>query len=232
MLELTYNGKNYSLPLHSGRLSGSFCLDEDWRDLDYASSGNSLDLTMVLYYSVPQSAFEGLLDMGFVNDVEQPLLFLEFEILHTQWDHELDQSVLIGNLKRFSGLHDMEGLKLSPEICKNSTLWFPGGMSLADIESIEFGNSAAEQIAVRFSGSTSDRDGRLDFAAHHTLSFEIEVRIEHGNHVFKGKSVEERFSEIRECFASLYDAKGYSAKERVIDPADNSVAIVFTPLTE
>lgn len=230
MLELTYRKTSYSLPLHSGTFIGSMTVDDNWRDLDYAGGGSSLHLSLDSYYKVPESQLEDLRETGlFDGEVEQPLLALMLEIHHTDFDIQRERCAVIGNLPVFCSLSDFEGVKLSAAICKKSYVSFPV-MEVNEIKAIAFGSVVGQSIGIQFSGSGGDRYGKLDFAVSVALPFEIKVEITHGNHVFKGKGVNERLSEIRACFATLYNATRYSAKERVIDPADKSVEIIFSPL--
>lgn len=238
MLKITFKNQVYELPLSQGEIIGSFCLDENWRSLNYKEN-SSLSLDVHFYYCVPTHLALALYEHNLVNLPENidgpvinpqalPLIDLDLQINDTEYDFENEKSVLLGTLSRFPTIDELSHHTFEKNILENSTLWFPSFGQIAVLEKIAFGEKSENKLDISISGRCSDMRGELLFEIkEEKMPFSIIGKIAGYANEFVGFSKEKRFQEIKDCFSLLYNIDKYNLSERVINTEFKGVEIIF-----
>ncbi|AFZ03217.1 hypothetical protein [Calothrix sp. PCC 6303] len=229
MLQFTYLEKKYLLNLVEGCMYGSISLDENWRYLNYKNGDSNLNIDLSLFFSPNDKEIDDLGKYGFIDScVPNALLNLDMSIQQCTYNFKTNKSDLIANIKRFPEIEDFQRCSVSSEILKESTLWFSIMPKLVTLTAINFNQATGNNVSVFFAGHTEDINGKLDFTVNVVqLPFKLKFKIEGYPDRFVGKSIKERFQEIRDCFSSIYDISKYSAEECVVDKQTKEVLIQF-----
>lgn len=250
MLKVSYENKEYKFPIMNpikcnSYLYGFVELDNNWRELDYKNGGHSLGITATSYFEVPKNLFKKLYESDvfyaeqIIDEIEDGIISKELPVINFDlgidftkiFDFKTYKSVLIGNIKtHFPRFRDLENLKLDANIIENSTL------------NIGYFNYEPTLKAVNF-GEIKDNTIHLickaAFETYHKIKGEIEIDVwlpinlyfEAGVYAdsFPDKSIEERLTEVRDCFATIYDISEYNLVEKVISEKAKRVRIQFEP---
>ena len=151
MLQINVNNKTYQLPLLKGETNNWLHLNEDEFDIQ-------------LIFEMPSTMVESLYnETNGIQTDENPILVLHLEIHHTIYNFDTDAVETIGDLKINPNFKDLEHLKLSNSINKESTLYFPGYAQRATMTSISFGEIDENEIYIELSGTCIDINGILNF---------------------------------------------------------------------
>lgn len=151
MLKFNLKDKTYKLPLLKGKSNNWIKLEEDELDIE-------------LIFTVPTSMISNLYkESNIIQTDENPIIVLNLEVNYNKYNYDTEEIKPIGNLKLSPTFKDLENIKLSDNICRESTLYFPGFAQRANIKSISFGKILDNEISIEISGTSIDIDGELNF---------------------------------------------------------------------
>ena len=179
--------------------------------MDYKHGDSALNLFLSLSYRVPASY---LVDNNFiwadaVSEDETALINLELEINHTDFDLDSMITKVLGEIPLFPSLTDLQNQQANRSILQNSTLWFPAYANPAQLSKINFGKIIGNQIEVTCSGDCVDINGKMSFTFTEQVDFVISSEIEGYPANFESFTIQDRFAEIKNCFATIYNIDKY-----------------------
>lgn len=151
MLKFNFKDKTYKLPLLEGKSNHWIKLEEDEFDIE-------------LVFTVPSAMISNLYKKSnIIQTDENPIIVLNLEVNYNKYDFDTEEVKPIGNLKLNPTFADLENIKLSENIIRESTLYFPGYAQRAKIKSISFGKILDNEISIEVKGMSIDIDGELNF---------------------------------------------------------------------
>ncbi|UZR99532.1 hypothetical protein [Chondrinema litorale] len=229
MLKIQYQDKSFELPLSKANLLGSFSLDEDWQQMDYKHGDSALNLCMLLSYRVPTSYLTNndFIWVDAVDQEETALINLELEINHTDFDLDNKKTRVLGEILLFPSLTDLQNQQANQSILQDSTLWFPAYANPTQLNKINFGKIIGNQIEVTCSGDCVDINGKMSFTFTEQVDFVISSEIEGYPENFQDFTIQDRFAEIKNCFATIYNIDKYTFEERVKNELTKNVCVDF-----
>lgn len=226
MLTVSYQGEIHNFPCTQAELVGRFSLEQDWREKSYALGGSCLDLLLELVYSVPESVTGSALEKYSAMELSHDsLVWLELEFDHTEYDVESGWFKPTAELALFPAASDLEGRTLSQALVQEALLWCPISTGRADFQEIRFGRMQTGGLPVCID-ATAYQCGLC--VREESVPFTLEVGLWAGPGNFPGWDLDRKFSEIEECFASLYDVENFSAERRILDPSSGDVKVRFS----
>lgn len=248
MLKIFYQNKTFKFPLknptkESSSVYGIIHVDTNWREQDYQSGHQTLNLGATSCFEIPRSLFKAVYEHGdfFYSDqideeieediiiAELPKIDFDLQIHFTKTNLTTGKNILIGNVNNtFPSFKEMENLILDKKIINESLLQLGNNFCHEPIlEEIRFGKIKENTIHLicqaTFEGDEGIGKIEVDVQLPINLYFETGQYAED----FPEKSIKQRLIEIRECFASIYPIDEYNLTEKITDKENKRVQIEF-----
>lgn len=237
--EKTYEFKNAFVP----HIYGTHEVYNDWRETDYNKSPHALLIGASSCFDIPRSMFKELYDSEIFdlneiqdeidkgNSVEDLLFDFRLEIKYTKIINiKTYETELIGNIKnKFPTFKALENLVLDDAITDKSTIelsdYFVFQPVLKEIKFGQIKDNIINLICTSYFETYNEIIGtiEIDLWLPIRLSFQASLRTDS----FPEKSIKEIFTEVKDCFASLYNISEYNLNEKVVNEERRQVLIDF-----
>lgn len=237
MIKICFNERCFELQKKSIELTGSFDIDEGWRDNDYVNGDSFLALNLTVVYEVPVRYLKAFDERGFINldAIKDPAIrktpnqfCLNFSITHVEFDSKVKKLIRLSDVPYFPTEKDFKCKTIKKSEAASSYVWLPCFSKPAVLGEIKFDTRDDGLVEIFTTGKRADLSGACSFSFDEkAVPFVIEGNIKGYAGEFPNLSDKERVKELKNCLETLYDLTKYDI-EISVNEADIKSSIPST----